>query len=238
MTPNFETPPKEKITNNIFVAILGLTLIVSSICFTAIGLFNLGKAFFTEYSVTTLDLMYFTSGITILFLISMVNLLSDIKSQNKTIAKGILHLLRQRLKDENNFSKPKSPLGNIFKDLFGRQPGMSNDDVSGSISLYDPNDPDNPIFQGNFKNADEMDDIKKNLIEKMLNSQKDFKGKKITKQEMLDSLNLKELRAELKTAIDSEDWLWAASLRDKISEKENKKKGGDQDTDKKNSPEL
>ena len=197
MTPNFETPPKEKITNNIFVAILGLILIVSSICFTAIGLFNLGKAFFTEYSVTTLDLMYFTSGITILFLISMVNLLSDIKSQNKTIAKGILHLLRQRLKDENNFSKPKSPLGNIFKDLFGRQPGMSNDDVSGSISLYDPNDPDNPIFQGNFKNADEMDDIKKNLIEKMLNSQKDFKGKKITKQEMLDSLNLKELRAEL-----------------------------------------
>jgi protein-arginine kinase activator protein McsA len=60
----------------------------------------------------------------------------------------------------------------------------------------------------------------------------------MTKQEMLDSLNLRELRAELKLAIDSEDWLWAASLRDKISEKDTKKKGSSDDTEKKDNTDL
>jgi hypothetical protein len=57
MIPGSETPPKEKLTDNIFIGILGLILIASSICFTAIGVFNLGRAFFTEYNVTTLDML-------------------------------------------------------------------------------------------------------------------------------------------------------------------------------------
>lgn len=236
MIPGFETPPKQKLTDNIIVGILGLILIVSSICFTAIGIFNLVRAFFTEYNLTSLDMLYFTSGIMILFMIAIVNLLSEIKNQNKTIAKGVLHLLKQKL--NNGPSKPTTPFGDILKNLFSRQPGMSDDDVSGSISLYDVNDPDNPIFQGDFKNSDEMDQIKKNLMNKMLNSQRDFKGKKMTKQEMLDSLNLRELKAELKIAIDSEDWLWAASLRDKIAEKDTKKKGNSDDNEKKDSTDL
>jgi protein-arginine kinase activator protein McsA len=55
---------------------------------------------------------------------------------------------------------------------------------------------------------------------------------------MLDSLNLRELKAELKIAVEAEDWLWAASLRDKIAEKENKKKGGSDDTEKKDNTDL
>jgi hypothetical protein len=236
MIPNFETPPKEKLTDNIIVGILGLTLIVSSICFTAIGVFNLGKALFTEYNLTTLDMLYFTSGIMILFMIAIVNLLSDIKKQNVTIAKGVLHLLKQKV--NNNSSKPTAPFGDMLKNLFSRQPGMSDDDVSGSISLYDVSNPDNPIFQGDFKNSDEMDEIKRNLMNKMLNSHKEFKGKKMTKQEMLDSLNLRELKAELKLAIETEDWLWAASIRDKIAEKDTKKKGNSDDIEKKDSTDL
>lgn len=236
MIPGFETPPKEKITNNILVGILGLILIASSVCFTAIGVFNLGRAFFTEYNVTTLDMLYFTSGIMILFMIAIVNLLSDIKKQNVTIAKGVLHLLKQKV--NNGPSKPTTPFGDMLKNLFSRQPGMNNDDMSGSISLYDIEDPDNPIFKGDFKNSDEMDQVRRNLMNKMLNSQRDFKGKKMTKQEMLDSLNLRELRAELKLAIDSEDWLWAASLRDKIAEKDTKKKGSSDDNEKKDSTDL
>ena len=236
MIPNFETPPKEKLTDNIIIGILGLILIVSSVCFTAIGIFNLGKALFTEYSLTTLDLLYFTSGLFILFLIAIVNLLSDIKKQNITIAKGVLHLLKQKV--NNNSSKPTTPFGDILKNLFSRQPGMSDDDVSGSISLYDVSNPDNPIFQGDFKNSDEMDEIKRNLMNKMLNSHKEFKGKKMTKQEMLDSLNLRELKAELKMAIETEDWLWAASIRDKIAEKDTKKKGNSDDIEKKDSTDL
>ena len=83
-----------------------------------------------------------------------------------------------------------------------------------------------------------MDQVRRNLMNKMLNSQRDFKGKKMTKQEMLDSLNLRELRAELKMAIDSEDWLWAASLRDKIAEKDTKKKGNSDDNEKKDNTDL
>jgi hypothetical protein len=217
MIPGSETPPKEKLTDNIFIGILGLILIASSICFTAIGVFNLGRAFFTEYNVTTLDMLYFTSGIMILFMIGIINMLSEMKKQNKAIANGVLHLLKQKSNKIHT-----TPFGDMLKDMFSRQPGMNNDDMSGSISLYNIDDPNNPIFKGDFKNSDEMNEVRKNLMDNMLNSKKEFKGKKMTKQEMLDSLNLKELRAELKQAIDLEDWLWAASLRDKIAEKEKK----------------
>jgi protein-arginine kinase activator protein McsA len=83
-----------------------------------------------------------------------------------------------------------------------------------------------------------MDEVKRNLMNKMLNSHKEFKGKKMTKQEMLDSLNLRELKAELKLAIETEDWLWAASIRDKIAEKDTKKKGNSDDIEKKDSTDL
>jgi hypothetical protein len=225
LIPNLNSTSKEKKPNKIIIAALGIILISSSICFTAFGIFNLLRAFFTEYNLTTLDLLYFTSGILLLFSIAIVNLLTEIRDQNKTIAKGVLHLLRNKLKNE---PKPKANFGDMLKDLFSKQPGMDmdNDDITGSISLYDVSDPDNPIFQGDFKNADEMNDIKKNLIDKMLNSQKEFKGKKMTKQEMLDELSVRELKTELKLAVDAEDWLWAASIRDKIAEKDINKKDG------------
>jgi protein-arginine kinase activator protein McsA len=72
----------------------------------------------------------------------------------------------------------------------------------------------------------------------MLNSHREFKGKKMTKQEMLNELSLRELKAELKLAVEAEDWLWAASLRDKIAEKDVKKKGGSNGSEKKDNPEL
>jgi hypothetical protein len=169
-------------------------------------------------------------------MIAIVSLLSEIKSQNKTIAKGVLHLLKQKV--NNGPINPKMPFGDMLKNLFSRQPGMSDDDISGSVSLYDVSNPDKPIFEGDFKNSEEMNEIRKSLIDKMLNSLREFKGKKITKQEMLDSLNLRELKAELKIAVEAEDWLWAASLRDKIAEKENKKKGGSDDTEKKDNTDL
>ena len=71
------------------------------------------------------------------------------------------------------------------------------------------------------------------MLNKMLSSQKEFKGKKMTKQEMLDSMGIRELKAELKMAINEEDWLWAASLRDKIAEKDTKKKDGNGESEKK-----
>ena len=60
----------------------------------------------------------------------------------------------------------------------------------------------------------------------------------MTKQEMLNELSVRELTADLKLAVDAEDWLWAASIRDKIAEKDVKKKGGTGGSEKKDNPEL
>jgi len=230
MIPNTTKASGEKTLKSIVTSILGLILIVSSVIFTVIGIFNLIRALFTSYNLQTIDLMYFTSGMLLLFSMAIVNVLTEIRDQNKTIAKGVLHLLKNKI---GSSPMPAASFGDVLKNLFGRQPGMSDDDVSGSISLYDPNDPDNQIFKGDFKNANEMDDIRKSLIEKMLNSQTEVRGKKMTKQEMLNELSLRELKAELKTAVETEDWLWAASLRDKIGEKEE-----GNNSEEKNNPEV
>lgn len=241
MMPNFNKPseePKEKIKNNFFLSFVGLVLILSAICFTGFGIFQLLFALFTSYNATVMDLLYFTSGAMLLFFIGITNILMDIKSQNKTIAKGILHLLKGKIDATNSATKRRGSFEDTIKNLLSRQPGMSDEDVSGSISIYDMSNPNNPIFQGDFKNADEMDDMRKNLIDKMLNSHKEFKGKKITKQQMLDTLSIRELKAELKMAVDAEDWLWAVSLRDKIAEKEDNRKKGNSGSEKKDNPEM
>lgn len=228
---------KEKIKSNFFVSFVGLILILSAICFTGFGSFQLFVALFTGYEATVMDLLYFTSGAMILFFIGITNILMDIKTQNKTIAKGIMHLLKLGV-NKNTNTRRRGSFEDTINNLLGKQPGTSNDEVSGSISIYDVNNPNSPIFQGDFKNADEMNEIRKNLIDKMLNSQKEFKGKKMTKQQMLDTLNVRELKAELKMAVDAEDWLWAASLRDKIAEKETSNKKGNSGSDKKDNPEM
>lgn len=238
MIPNFNDSPeetKEKIKNNFLISFVGFVLILSAICFTGCGTVKLFMALFTGYEATVMDLLYFTSGSVLLFLIGMTNILMDIKSQNKTIAKGILHLLKHKIEPPQ---KKRGSFEDTLKNLFNRQPGMTDDEVSGSISIYDMSNPNNPIFQGDFQNMDEMNDLRKNLMDKMLNSYKDFKGKKMTKQEMLDTMSLRELKVELKMAVDSEDWLWAASLRDKIAEKEEGKKKGNSGSDKKDNPEM
>lgn len=229
---------KEKIKSNFFLSFIGLLLITSTICFTAFGAFQLFVALLTPYEATVMDLLYFTSGSVLLFLIGITNILMDIKSQNKTIAKGILHLLKGKLDATNSTTKRRGSFEDTIKNLLSRQPGMSDEDVSGSISVYDMSNPNNPIFQGDFKNADEMNEMRKNLIDKMLNSHKEFKGKKMTKQQMLDTLSVRELKAELKMAVEAEDWLWAASIRDKIAEKEEGKKKGNSGSEKKDNPEM
>jgi hypothetical protein len=238
MIPNFNESQegiKETVKNNILIGFVGIILIISALSFTGYGAAKLLYALFTAYEATVLDLLYFTSGSMLLFFIAITNILMEVKTQNKTLAKGILHLLKTKVEPP---TKRRGSFEDTLRNLFNRQPGMTDEDMSGSISIYDMNNPDNPIFQGDFNNMDEMNDMRKKLIDKMLNSQREFKGKKMTKQEMLNSLNLRELKSELKLAIDTEDWLWAASLRDKIAEKEDTKKKGNSGSDKKENPEM
>ena len=144
MIPNFETPKETK--NSFFLNLIAVGLILISVGFLSYGSFQLIWAMATDYTATVTDLIYFSVGIIMVFLIGMTSILMDIKKQNQTIAKGVLHLLRQSL------DSPNKPRGTSFQDtlknLFSRQPGMSNEDVSGSISVYDMSNPNNPIFQG------------------------------------------------------------------------------------------
>jgi len=230
MISNKKPQPKEKKTNDTIVVILGGILIISSIVFTVLGIFNIFRALLTERNLKELDIVYFTSGMLLLFSIAIVNTLSEIKEQNKEMSKGIVNLLNAKINTPPN---PMNPINDVLKNLFNKPPGINPDGVTGSISVFDANNPNNPIFQGDFKNADEMNEMRKNLIDKMLNSKKDFNGKKMTKQEMLNQLNVNQLKDELKIAVEAEDWLWAASLRDKIAEKDIKKNNGNTDSEKK-----
>lgn len=229
MIPTFEKITKKgNKTSNFFIAFLGASLIISSIVFVGIGLFNMLYALFTDYTATALDILYFLTGMTMLFLATITTFVSEIKSQNKTIAKGIVHLLRNKLNEPKSNLMSRGLFDDNLKNLFNFPPLTPDSEMTGSISIVDLSNPDKPLYTGDFKSMDEMNEMKKELINKMLNSKREFKGKKMTKQEMLDTMTIEELKKELKQAVESEDWLWAASIRDKISEKE-----GNEDTDKK-----
>ena len=109
-----------------------------------------------------------------------------------------------------------SSLGQLFN-----MGGMHNDaNVSGSISVIDlSKGKGESIFKGEFNNYDELQSLKNKLFSEMLKSQGEFKGKKMTKEEMLDTLSVEELENERIKAEENEEWLWAAAIRDKIAEK-------------------
>ena len=139
MIPDLKPTSKKNKKSNILTAFLGIILITSSICFTVMGVFNLFRAFLTEYNLKTLDLMYFTSGILILFSIAIVNVLTEMRDQNQTIAKGVLHLLKNKVSPS---PKPAGNFSDIIQDLLGRQSGVGDENISGSISMYDISNPD------------------------------------------------------------------------------------------------
>jgi hypothetical protein len=104
--------------------------------------------------------------------------------------------------------------------MFGPKNSTGNPaDFTGSISVVDMNNPNNPIFKGDFANFDEMQNLRDKLINKMLNTQGEVDGKKMTKQEILNSMTVEQLEKERLKAEQEEDWLWAAAVRDKIAEK-------------------
>ena len=212
--------PNTEGKNNFFYTLGAASFLLVFISFVVIGTYKILLAILSDYNLTALDLLFFTSGIMITVLFTILGLLSSIKKQNQTIAKGVLHILKGKL----NTGVPRSSIsfGDSLNNLF-KSP--TDADIQGSISLVDLSNPDNPLFKGEFSNMDEMNDLKKNIMDKMLQSQGEFKGKKMTKKDMLAKLKLSELQEELKKAVDSEDWLWAASIRDEIANRTEDKPG-------------
>jgi hypothetical protein len=193
-------------------ALFVLVFIGISAVFTGYGLYKIFEAMFTSYTLQTIDIAYFTSGTLLLSLFAIFVILGEVKKVSETTAKAVVHLMRKDKPTSN--SQFSNFLSNMFPGSAPKSP-----DFSGSISIIDMENPDSPIFSGDFKNNEELQELRNSMINKMLNSKSEFKGKKMTKQDILNSMSIEELDAERIKAENAEDWLWAATIRDKIAEK-------------------
>ena len=216
--PGMEIPAKKSSTKEILKALSVLLFVGASIAFAFKGMYSVINAVFTPYKLQTIDIAYLTSGVCLLAAFAVFIILGEIKSQNETIMRGLTHLLR---KQNNSIpSAGASNISNMLSNMFGPKNSTGNPaDFTGSISVVDMNNPNNPIFKGDFANFDEMQKLRDKLINKMLNTQDEVDGKKMTKQEILNSMTVEQLEKERLKAEREEDWLWAAAVRDKIAEK-------------------
>ncbi|GIV43859.1 MAG: hypothetical protein KatS3mg035_0982 [Bacteroidia bacterium] len=214
---NNKTEKKPTTIVDLLKALAVLGFLAISFIFAGIGLYGIVKALFTEYTIQTNDILYFFSGTGMFMLFAILIILGEIKQMLVTFGELLIQVsINQRTKDlKSNIN----PLSNIVRNMFGQNNTFNKNDFKGSISVVDLNNPEKPIFKGDFNNIEEMQELRKKLLEKLLNSHGEFNGKKMTKQEMLDTMSIEELDAERIKAEKEEDWLWAAALRDKIKEK-------------------
>lgn len=212
-----KTEKKPATIVDLLKALAVLSFFAISFIFAGIGSYGIGKALFTEYTIQTNDILYFFAGTGMFMLFAILIILGEIKQMLVTFGELLVQLsINQRMKDlKSNIN----PLSNIVRNMFGQNSTFNENDFTGSISVVDLNNPEKPIFKGDFSNMEEMQELRKKLLEKLLNSHGEFNGKKMTKQEMLDTMTVEELDAERVKAEKEEDWLWAATLRDKIKEK-------------------
>lgn len=214
-----KTEKKKSTINEILKAVFVLFFVVVTTVFSFIGIIRIFKALFTDYTLQTIDLAYFAVGIGLLSLFAVFVVLDDIKKMSEATAKATLHIMRKQNSQLGN-SSSSSPFSSLLNNMFGNQSVAGDpNSFSGSISVVDLNNPNNPIFKGNFNSHEELQELRNKLINKMLNSQGEFQGKKMTKQDMLNTMSIEELDTERIKAEQDEDWLWAAALRDKIKEK-------------------
>ena len=183
------------------------------------GVLAIASHMFLHSVFTTFDAVQFISS---LFVISMViyaeqtekiqNKLFFIEKSNEAVLEAVHALMVTKNKEleakKTTLPNSKSALDEFFKDL--------GSGMSGSISLVDLNNPDKITFQGNFENEDEMKKLRDELINNMLNSETNFKGKTLTKKETLEQMTKEEVQQELDKAIVDEDYIWASKLRDKL----------------------
>lgn len=217
--PTPEVPAKKRLLKDVAIGIVVLTIIILSGYFLISGSYGLIKAMFTDYTTQVIDVVKFSFGLLIPFTLAIILYLVEIKELNESIAKAVIHMMRKE-RDE----KTINPRGffNPFVPLAGNGGQNVDPSFTGSISIVDMSNPDNPIMRGDFNNMEEMQELKNKLINKMLNSEGEVGGKKMNKQEILDTLTDEELEQERIKAEQEEDWLWAAAIRDKINDKKNK----------------
>jgi hypothetical protein len=215
MDIKFNSPEKKETADSkvslLFKSIAVLVMIVIAVGFTITGLIRLGQSLFSSYDLQAIDVVELTGGLCLLFLMAVVVIAVEIKSKVQTIGEAIVVLLKPKP------NLPASPL-DFLRNM------TDQDGIKGSINIIDLTNggEGESMFKGDFSNLNELHELRNKLLTSMLNSQKEFKGKQVTKQEMLDTMTIEELEAERVKAEQEEEWIWAAAVRDKIKEKTNK----------------
>ena len=210
-------PTKKPTALESLKAIFVLFFVITTSSFLFIGIFRVFKALFTDYTLQTIDIAYLSSGACLLGLVVVLSILNEIKKTSDATGKGVLHMMR---KINSNATADSNALPGMLGKLFGDR-SSTGADFTGSISVVDLSNPNKPIFEGDFNNPDELHILRNKLVNQMMNSNGEFQGKQMTKQDILNSMSLGELEQERVKAEESEDWLWAAAIRDKIAEKRN-----------------
>lgn len=199
--------------DNVLVMLLMSIFLLSLCALTIFGFAQLTRGLFTEYKATTFDLLSLTGGFLSLGFITIISMINDLK-------KGLKSLEDKLSEKQTSSTPPTTPpdISNIMSKLFsGNKDG--NPGFSGSVKIINLNNPDEPIFNGEFDDMKDFQNIKKEIVDKFLKSQGEFHGKKMTKEEVIKKMSVDELKQEEQTAIQNEDYVWAAALRDEIKKR-------------------
>jgi hypothetical protein len=190
---------KEEITfSSFFKALIGITIVLISCLFLIVGTYGMVRAALTEYPLQSLDVTFFAFGLLLLVSLSLFIQIMNIQKTIQAIAGGTLALVTKAKNEQEK---------NIFNNM------------QGTVKVFDMSNPENAIFEKEFNSIKNLMQLRDEVISKLLGSEGEFEGQKMTKQEMLDKMSLDQLEKERHKAEQDEDWVWAAAVRDKIVEK-------------------
>ena len=201
-----KTNPKKE---NFFLLFLMSIFLLSLSAITIFGFVQMTRGLFTEYKATTFDLLSLTGGFLSLGIITTISSINDLKKSFKS--------LEDKLNSNKSNSTPPN-ISNVMSNFFPRNMGDSTG-FSGSVKIINLDNPDEPIFNSDFENESDFTNIKKEILDHFLKSQGEFHGKKMTKEQVLKKMSVDELKIEEKKAIEKEDYVWAAALRDEIKKR-------------------
>ncbi len=200
------TNPKKE---NFFLLFLMSIFLLSLCTLTIFGFAQMTKGLFTEYKATTFDLLSLIGGFLSLAIITAISSINDLKKSLKS--------LEDKLDKKQTSSTPPN-ISNIMSKFFSNNMGDSPE-FSGSVKIINLDNPDEPIFNSDFENESDFTNIKKEILDHFLKSQGEFHGKKMTKEEIIKKMSVDELKLEEEKAIEKEDYVWAAALRDEIKKR-------------------
>lgn len=182
------------------------------------GLFNIVEAAFTSYTATAKDVIYFLIGITTIGFITCIYILDQVRQNMISIAASNTIVVESLIKLLNLQKKNNTPPTDYIKDI------LKDPTITG-FTILDLTDPKfNQLNQEDFEKKEQQNEdlIKKFFYKGKSNPLKKEMPEKPFTEEKIKSSTIKELNDALDKAIEKENFLLAATIRDEIKLREEK----------------